>query len=494
MVKLLNRCGLAIFVIGLAVVFAGSAHADSVRLSPESGFDVHDYIMNRGDDGYHGGIDIGYAQLASGVGAAKTRCILKTENYGTGIGSSAIRVTMYDYTGEVVVRYGNQTGLSSAWAQAVRLSPDKTSVLYSYTDYSGNGDWYEIEVNPNTLMPVGSATQPYSQPMRGNWEVEYDPESGEPFFAGRLQQWSGTHSIWIWDDVNSEWQEVVDVTGYSCGFAFDSEGNLWTGTYTSSGPMNVQYIRMYDASQIADAVDYDEVLEPVDAAAEIELPHDDIAGWWAGANDVEVGPDDTIYVTCNSGWTSAYNSEVGFVIRIENNGSSTDEDDIELLATSIATNDSDWQKALAYDGESYLDDPSAYVYTNPTVAGVTANRLFVDQDTMAQGYDDDTVTVLTVDGDYDSDGVPNATDNAPETTNDSQLDTDRDMYANKVDADLNNDNSVDSSDETIFDLAYDKSLGDPGYNEHADFDGDDDVDDDDEDIFDDLYSDSAPYY
>ena len=425
--------------------------ADSSRVDPESGYAVQDYVIDRVGTGYHGGLDIGYADVASGTAPAKTRCILKSENDGGGIGGNTLRVSLYDYTGKLISNFGQVTGLTSAWAQAVRMSPDNTEILYSYTDWGGGGNWYSIAIDPDTLLPVGSPAQPFSEPMLGNWEAEYDPESGEPFIAGKATQWGpDTHSIWVWNSNDSDWQEVVDVTGWSCGFTFDLDGNLWTGTYTSSGPMDVQYVRMYTADQIADAVANEEVLLPGDAEIELELPYDASEGWYMGANDLEVGADGTIYVTCNSGWTSAYDSEVGFVVSIENNGTSTVQGDMSTLSVSIPTDDSDWQKALAYDGESYIEDPLASAYTDPTQSGVTGNRLYIDQDTMANDGGSDIVTALMIAGDYDSDGVPDAIDNAPETINPDQIDADQDMYGNKVDADFDNNNVVNMSDFNSF--------------------------------------------
>ncbi len=451
-----DRCLKTVFTVlafaaGIALAPV-SAWADSTRVAPESGWAVNDYVMERTPDGYHGGLDIGYAQVATGSGAAKTRCMLKAENYGGGIGGDSIRVSLYDYAGKPVARFGDVTGLAYAWAQAVRLSPDKDEIIYSYTDWNGGGDFYAIQIDPNTLQPLPGATpqKPFSVPMKGNWEVEYDPVSGNAFVAGRMSQWSGTHSIWMWDADSSAWQEVVDVTGFSCGFAFDTDGNLWTGTYTSSGPMDVQYVRMYTADQVATAVSTSSLLAPGDATVELELPHDDTVGWWMGPNDLASGPDGTIYVSMNSGWTTAYDSEVGFTARIENNGEFTVQGDMEVLSVSTPTDDSDWQKSLAYDGESCLDDPSAAVYTDPTQAGPTANRLYVDQDTMANSGGDDIVTVLTVDSDFDTDGVPDAVDNAPETPNLDQIDADQDMYGNIADADFDNNNAVNLGDYFIF--------------------------------------------
>jgi hypothetical protein len=486
-----NRSFLLCLILGMALP-ATWVWADSVRLAPEPGYGVNDYVMQREGTGYHGGLDIGYAQVATGSGAAKTRCILKTENYGGGIGGNAVRVSLYGYTGERVANFGDVTGLTSAWAQACRLSPDQTEIIYSYTDWGGGGDFYSIELDPDTLQPVSGATpqQPFGEPMMGNWEVEYDPESGLPFVAGKMTQWGpDTHSIWVWDEGSDDWREIVDVTGWSCGFAFDLEGNLWTGTYTSSGPTDIQYLRMYTAQQIADTLAGDPALLPEDAALELELPYDVQENWYMGANDVESGTDGTIYVTCNSGWTMAYDSEVGFVVSVENNGVDTEQEDMKVLAVSIPTDDSDWQKALAYDGESYLEDPSALGYTDPTQQpDITGNRLYVDQDTMAQGGGSDIVTGLAVDADYDEDGVPDAMDNAYMISNAGQQDTDLDLYGNRCDCDVDNNGIVAGADFAI--LQADWASSGP----HTDFDSNGTVAGADFGIFSERWAQQAPFF
>ena len=85
----------------------------------------------------------------------------------------------------------------------------------------------------------------------------------------------------------------------------------------------------------------------------------------------------------------------------------------------------------------------------------------------------DQIVGITTDQDFDADGVPDSLDNAPETYNPEQVDTDGDMYGNICDADFDNDNVVSSQDKMIFRQSYNKSEGEEGYNPNCDmfFDG-----------------------
>ena len=61
----------------------------------------------------------------------------------------------------------------------------------------------------------------------------------------------------------------------------------------------------------------------------------------------------------------------------------------------------------------------------------------------------DQIVGITIDEDFDADGVPDSLDNAPETYNPEQVDTDGDMYGNICDADFDNDNVVNFNDFNI---------------------------------------------
>jgi len=100
----------------------------------------------------------------------------------------------------------------------------------------------------------------------------------------------------------------------------------------------------------------------------------------------------------------------------------------------------------------------------------------------------DQVVGITIDDDYDADGVPDSLDNAPETANAGQQDTDGDMYGNICDADLDNDGQVFYSDYAIFGQAWNN------YNPDADFDSDGQVFYSDYAIFGGRWNETAPYY
>jgi len=106
----------------------------------------------------------------------------------------------------------------------------------------------------------------------------------------------------------------------------------------------------------------------------------------------------------------------------------------------------------------------------------------------------DQVVGITIDDDYDADGVPDSLDNGPETPNPGQQDTDGDMYGNACDADFNNDDNVGSWDYYLFKQAYGSSEGDPNWNPDADMTADGNVGFSDYYYFKARYGSIAPYY
>ena len=136
-----------------------------------------------------------------------------------------------------------------------------------------------------------------------------------------------------------------------------------------------------------------------------------------------------------------YNSDVGYIFRIDASNPTTM---TRIAAGSMDPSDPDWQKALAYDGSSNLADGGHYDPTNPTVQA--GNRLYVDQDFAWGSGGPDVVSGLSTDTDTDTDGVPDALDNAYATINPNQVDADQDMYGNMADGDFDNDGSVGVND------------------------------------------------
>jgi hypothetical protein len=276
--------------------------------------------------------------------------------------------------------------------------------------------------------------------------VEWHPLTGQAFFAGKeTDAWLEPHAIYIY--TGSALQKVVDVGGYSCGFAFDSQGNLYTGTYTDSGPASQQYVLMFTATQVATAISSGNPLTPANATNTIAFPSPN--GVFLGANDLECDPHDNVYVTANGSWDPTYGSDVGYVYQIAAwNPSSPPTTMTQIAAGTMDPSNPDWQKALAYDGSSNLAAGGHYDPTNP--AAQAGNRLYVDQDFFWGSGGPDVVSGLASSTDTDTDGVPDALDNAYLTGNANQVDADQDMYGNMADADFDNNGSVGVTDLVYF--------------------------------------------
>lgn len=489
--RLLNVITAVIFLSFLVL----PAWATSDRLIGEEGYAAQDYTVDDpGDRTYSGGLDIVYSQLATGSSAAKSRCYLKGED-DIWDPSGVIRVRLYDYTGKLVTTVAEVTGLDSATSQGVKLSPDETEVWFSFTCSMGTpyGDgWYKVDADFDTNT-FGTPVFQFNQAAA--WEMEWcaaGPQAGTQFFAGKdSDPWNDPHAVYVRN--GNSWQMVVNVGGYSNGLSFDNEGNLWTGSYTTSGPADQQYIYVFAAAAVDNAVTTQTALTTNDAAQTIMCPSITVGEdtYYTGPNDFECDPDGNVYVTLNGGFDEQANSEAGYVIMLPNKevGWPT-EADIVTLAKTNPTLDWDWMKAMSYDGPNNIDDGG---YIDPTQS-IVGNCIFVDQDYLFGNGGPDQVTGVTIDDDSDGDGVPDALDNAYQTANAGQEDTDQDMYGNICDADLDNDSDVGITDAGIFRNAYGSNLGDPNWNEDADFDSDGSVGMTDAGTFRNRYEDSAPYY
>lgn len=446
-----------------------SSHAVA-GLGGETGYGVYDVTTaTMSGKTYAGGIDVVYSQQATGTAAAKTRSILKCENGEWVTGTKTVQVNMYSYLGGHLLNLANVnpygSGLTSIYCQAVKVDPTplangNRTVWFSMTgNGSGDGDWYSVVVNADFSSVEVAAAPEFSQP--GCWEVEWstDPTLGSiPFFAGKKDDaWSDPHAIYVYS--GGSLQEVVTVGGYSCGFAFDDEGNLYTGTYNSSGPTTQQHVRLYSAAQIRNAVTNNSILTDLDAISIIDIPAAGASGdIYLGANDLEGDPDGNIYVTANGSWNADYDSDMGFVFRID---AWTDPSAPPAVMTKIASGSfdstqTDWQKSLAYDGVSNLVAGGHY---DPTSATMTGNRLYVDQDFAWGTGGPDVVSGLGDDANSDSDSIPDCFDNAYLTANTNQIDADLDMYGNMADGDFDNDGDCDADD--LIELNAKEDTSDP---------------------------------
>jgi hypothetical protein len=142
-----------------------------------------------------------------------------------------------------------------------------------------------------------------------------------------------------------------------------------------------------------------------------------------GGNDVERDAVGNMYFSLNNGdWPYTR----GQVVRVDNNGSPPWPTTTTTLTETLA--DYDWKRTLAFDG---LGDLSIHGVQE------ASNRLYVDMDQGIQGVTTPTVVGISVAGDSDGDGVPDALDNCWQTVNADQADWDADGYGDVCDSDPN---------------------------------------------------------
>ncbi len=159
------------------------------------------------------------------------------------------------------------------------------------------------------------------------------------------------------------------------------------------------------------------------------------------------------------------------------------------------------QNLIKGDGDDYNMHRGYYCDITPYA---TADTLLRFKSSSNLGNHDkvffDNITVLgwgppVLTQDTDQDGLPDSTDNCPETPNPEQTDTDGDLvgdacdnctgianadqldtdgdgYGNLCDGDLNNDGSANTLDLNLYKLAHRSAVGDANFNVDADFNGD----------------------
>ena len=463
--KLANKMLSAFCTAAMMMLITAQAYAQSVRVNPLTGYDAVDIRLDWPAGKTY---DVVYAELAtpyiSGV-TNDTRAFLHADMMdpdGIGYnGDESLDIKLYDYIG------GDQALLTTVpqpvWAQCVKQIGSK--VWYSFTG-SANDGFYSIPWSKDLAAPPYPVTHPNSPdiPLANNWEIEERPGSHPPlpgggdggalFVCGAPPP--SAHSIYYYDALNLTLVKVVDVGGYSSGFAFDSAGNLWSGEYLLDNNWNIKACNVYMWTKAAiDLVikNNASALTTInDPLVTIALGHNNGDNW--GPNDIEADSVGNIYISLNAFPPNQFNAnnEDGKVIKITSTLVVTD-----LVTLNPTPEFWDWSRTLAYDGDADIDTCG---YTDPTVAMPTGNRLYLDMDMdqpwslppPAASYDD--IVGIARNCDFDGDGVPDSLDNAPETApgtgNPNQIDADFDMYGNLCDGDFNNDNVVGLSDFNYF--------------------------------------------
>jgi hypothetical protein len=416
----MNNIKKTILAAGISLLFALPAWATSGRLTPvDPGYDVHDFTLTAQDQNhwYSSGLDVVYV---NGVRHFITLWNTTLDwpnppNVGNGI-----TLSIYDYTGNWVMDLATYTDPLNTDAnssndvvmfpQSIKLDPDGNKLWFSYTanDKLGNwniSDWFCSLTWDQTLASYPTTGITVEFQLAGNWEMEWSTDPGNQnkkmFVSGPLPPPYPAYNngIMLYTP-GTGLQPVVDCGGWSAGFAFDTQGNLWYAE-TGSSPNNIY---MWTAGQINTAITTPSVLTLAMATVTIATPNN------GGGNDVERDSAGNLYFSLNGGTTY-----VGELVRVNNNGSAPWPTTTTTLTQTLAAYD--WQRSLAFDGLGDLATPGKQE---------ASNRLYLDMDQTSQGVTVPTVVGIAVAADNDSDGVPDALDNCWQTYNADQDDYDAD--------------------------------------------------------------------
>ena len=514
------------WLLGTAALFGllvTPVSATSTRVTPSSGYMAHDYTFEDNHPGYKmysGGLDIIYAEFAKLNDSDNpnnedllSRGIIHTSTYND-TGSNHLEIGLYLYTGELALDARVLFDMpDAAYPQDCKVIGGNR-IWFSYTGSEGAG-YYSIPWDPDNLgqYPVTVTTLEIPD-IECNWEVE-ERNDGKVFYCGLAgDTWDppppDPHTVYYVDQsgASPSLVKILEVGGYSSGFAFDKDGNLWIGEYllgwTPSMHVAPCRLGMWTKAKVDAVIAGGSFLTWDDAADTFNLgtrSADPSLNW--GPNDIEPDSYGNIYLSVNTYSSWSNNSEFGAVRKLHavyDDGTDT----WSIVHDGYISDDDcgsnnlwDWHKTLSYDGNSNLD---AGGYTNPELLPtVTGNRLFMDMD-HDQGYPNkpDQFVVFTSNADADNDGVGDSTDNAPDTLNGglngntaNQQDTDWDMYGNACDADLDNSKGfIDANDYLLFSDAWDSS----GQGLNADFDSNTFVDGTDYQNFKTRWDTAAPWY
>jgi hypothetical protein len=456
-----NICRAGLIMIGMCLVTLPVHVAASNRFSPEASYDAVDIDMQAPYSiGYSGGLDVVYANVSTA--AQPTRAFLHEQITND---MSTMDVQLFNYNGRRSATLFQST--SGGWPQVVKHIGD--DIWFSYTGGAGSGyysiPWDETLATYPALAATAEVISEY------NWEVEQAPD-GSIFVCGATSM-SGGQSIGYVDQSHGNTViTVINIGGNSSGFAIDANGNIWSGEYILgyNPGMHIEPCRlgMWSQADINTAITSGTPLEWSDATVVMSLGTTDITGTttnW-GPNDIEMDSEGNIYMSMNTydAWGYLYTYGRAVMIAPDGGGGYT----LTQLGTTIqrtGNNEWDWARGLAFDGTASVNDGG---YTDPTQGGPTANILYLDMDMGTFSNDIDHVVAITLNADYDNDGIPDAVDNAPETDNAGQEDADGDGYGNMADADFNNDNSVNYTDFNLFSAAMQDPDPDPQFDMDSD--------------------------
>lgn len=485
-----NKFGWLLGAAALFGLLVTPTFADSERFIPEPGYAAQDKDMAAPYNiGYSAGLDVVYANISTAE--QPTRAFVHAQ---INTAQTTMDVQLFKYNGERSTTIYSHSG--TCWPQVTKKIGDK--IWFSYTGGAGDG-YYSVPWD-ETLGSYPATTATAEVISDYNWEVEEDPD-GRIFVCGATSMAGGQSIVYVDTNNSNNLITVINVGGNSSGFAFDSAGNIWSGEYllANAGPPYYQMyilpcrLGMWSKADVDIAITNGIPLD-WDDAVKIPFGTTDITGettnW--GPNDIEADGEGNIYVSMNTYDNWGYQYTYGSAVKLSPDGSGGyTMNSLGVTIQRTGDEEWDWARSLAYDGNADLDSGG---YTDPTQGGPTANILFLDMD-MGTFHDDvDHVVGITIDADYDNDGVPDGLDNAPESANAGQQDTDWDSYGNIVDADFNNDDTVNYNDLISFQTSWGSSEGDPAWNPNTDMNSDENINYNDFINFQGHWGVSAPYF
>lgn len=307
---------------------------------------------------------------------------------------STLDIQLYTHDGEHSATL--YSSLSGGWPQFVRKIDNK--IWFSYTGGAGSG-YYSLpwDATLDTYPEVAATAEVLKE---YNWEADQDP-AGRIFIAGATSM-NGGHTIDYVDEIhNNAVITVVNIGGNSSGFAFDREGNLWSGEYVLgyNPTMHIKPCRlgMWAKADVDAAIAGGIPLEWSDAAFVLPLGSTDITGettnW--GPGDIETDGQGHIYITMNTyqSWGYLYTSGRTVMLSPDGHGGYT----LTELGTTrprTGSDEWDWARTIAFDEGAW--------------GAPTTDSLFVDMDMGTFTYDTDHVTAMSFESDRLACGIPSA--------------------------------------------------------------------------------------
>ncbi len=304
---------------------------------------------------------------SAGLGATGApSCMLLHEQIWTNLDENASGwdIKIFDYEGNFVK---NAYKLEPAqWPQCVKKIRDKIWFSYTSSNESASVGFYTIPWD-ETLQsyPVDTANLIYEMPY--NWKVVERKVDGKIFLGGLDGDcWAAPppdpHSIFYYNQSENVVFKVVEIGGYSCGFAFDAEGNLWAGEYLLGWDDHMHILPcrlgMWTKADIDAVIMGQPYLTWDEASIIIELgthPDPEIDLNW-GVSDVEADDKGNIYVSLNTYEQFDNNHEYGAVIRVYKDEGGVYQKEYLLLKDNKGNNNWNWFRSLAFDGSNLFLD------------------------------------------------------------------------------------------------------------------------------------------